>query len=109
VEWPQFTKALLWSTVKRTIDFTRLSKDDDFFKERHVGMISQVKYFMGAMSTNDKAELVKQGFSESSTTKTLAAVLLKESNAGESSVMNTPITSNLTKVAEDAKVMTYAG
>jgi hypothetical protein len=28
------------------------------FKEEHVGMLSQVKYFMGAMSTNKKAELV---------------------------------------------------
>jgi hypothetical protein len=25
------------------------------FKEDHVGMLSQVKYFMGAMSTNKKA------------------------------------------------------
>jgi citrate lyase synthetase len=70
---------------------------------------SEFEYFMEAMSTNDKAELVKQGSSESSTTKTLAAVLLKESNEGDSTVINTPITSNLTKVAEDAKVMTYAG
>jgi hypothetical protein len=48
------------------------------FKENHVAMISQVKYFMGAMSTNDKAELVNittfQGSNDNSTFTTLFTV-----------------------------------